>query len=164
MSTPLPPESEVSFETKTLERLQVAVNTAISNQMLHGIKVGSVESSRMLEMLADRMVYQLRAYVWTDPEKSRTETHTFTYTKAHPSWRHALVASLPEGSFRRRFLHFFWDIPFDYQNTRVTETVEVFIPAVLPEMQMDYPKQFGRIHFPVSFRTTDYTESYYGRE
>lgn len=149
---------KLEFETKILERIRLGVTVAISNQLLHGVRIDSIDANHELGSLRDRLVMRIRAHVWSDPERDYHKTHTFTYAKAHPTWKHHLVASLPEGSFRRGWCHYFWGIPFDYANTLVTEKVEVHVPSIFPENTYHYPEHLGRVHHPISITPLGRTE------
>lgn len=146
------PSPEVPYETLILEPLMLGVRQALSRQMLSGIHV--VKGEVIMEHILDQIVFSLRAHVWADPRRDYKKTHKFTYMAAHPSWKHHLMASLPEGSFRRRWCHYFWEIPFDYANTRVTETIEVHVPTIFPENTMQYPDHLGRAHHPIQIINT----------
>lgn len=141
-------ELEMEFTTKVLERLDLGIRTAISKYMLHGVRHEALEP--ILDDMAQSIVLRLRAHVWSDPERDYRKTHEVTYTQAHPTWKHHLVASLPEKSWWRGFLHYFWDIPTDYANKRITEKIEVHVPSIFPENTYHYPEHLGRVHHPIS--------------
>lgn len=135
----------ISYETAVLEKLKLSISHAVSRQMLSGIQGISVDS--MVSEITDSLLLRLRAFVLNDPKRNFNKVYEFSYVQAHPTWKHALVASLPEGSFRRRWCHFFWDIPLDYKNTRVTQRVEVDVKGIFPESTMQYPDSLGPIHY-----------------
>ncbi len=139
----------IETNTATLERISLGVRVALSRQFLHGVELNDSYASTELDALADRIALQLNASVWSDPSISHNKTYELTYEK-HPTWKHALVASLPMGSLRRRWCCFFWHIPLGYVATKVTQYVNVHVPAVLPEMQARFPNDFGRVMFPIS--------------
>jgi hypothetical protein len=156
------PPAISTFETKTLERLQIGVTQAVGRE-LPGLRIDSLEASDTLGFLKNQLVMMLRAHVWSDPDRHHNKVHKVTYTQAHPTWKHHLVASLPEGSFVRGFFHYFWDIPFDYANTRVTEKIEVDVRTIFPENTMHYPEHLGRVHYPVQITPLGAElEAYYG--
>jgi len=155
------PEASVNYETHLFEMMQLNVRQALSRNMLQGLT--GVRAEQMIEHMSNQIIMQLRAFVLADPRRDYRKTHTFTYLAAHPTWKHQLVASLPEGSFRRRWCHYFWEIPFDYANTKVTKTVDVHVPTIFPESTMRYPEQLGRPHHPIEILTNTTTESIYGQ-
>ncbi len=142
------PYTTMTVEEKLLEATKVAVIQRLTRQMLYGLQ--DVEVSHMADLMADQIVQKLSATVWSDPSQSHTETVTIKQPGVHPSWRHAKMASLPLGSFRRRFWSRFYDIDEDYQTATIEHTLRVHVPAVLPENQRQFPPEMGRIMFPIS--------------
>ena len=142
-----PPDPVMHYREKTLEAIRLAVITRLNNQLLHGVQ--RVEMDSMVDLMVDQTVMKLEAVVWSDPSQSHTEEVALSVPSGHPTWKHQLVANLPENSFRRRWMCFFYGIPLDYKAAKITKTFKVHVPAVLPELQRELPPDFGRYHFPI---------------
>lgn len=145
MTEPFP---VVEWETHTLEALKVALMQRLSRQLLSGLN--NITVDHMVDMMVDQIVLKISATVWSDPAKSHTETVTITERNAHPSWKHAKIAELPEGSFRRRFWGNLYEIDPDYKTTTIEHKLTVHVPAVFPENTMQYPEHLGRVSYPIS--------------
>ncbi len=59
------------------------------------------------DVIRDQMVERMSVEILT--EKVAEDAYEIVERPHYPTWRHQLVASLPLGSFRRRFLAYFWD-------------------------------------------------------
>jgi hypothetical protein len=102
----------------------------------------------VVDEIAHQIVVRLRAYVYEDPKQRRHETYRVVENRAHPSWKHALIASLPENAlYRRRFLGYLWEISPTYANTRVVHEVAFKARALFPDMSIHYPKELGRVQY-----------------
>lgn len=134
-----------SFETKVLHRLELGMRQAITRELM-GVHIDKVD--QMVDMMVNQMVYQVRAHVWSDPDQEHQKTYKIKTDPVFKSWKHHLIASLPEGSGRRRFLQLLWDIE-DAAPVQATHTVTVKVPAVFPENRMRYPDDLGSVHYPI---------------
>lgn len=132
------------FRELVLEKKEIRGQWAVSDYV-----IANMQYDEWHDPALDRLIMQLRSYVWSDPERSHHKTWRFVEGPVYESWRHALVAKLPVDSYRRRFLCFFWDIPLDYAGKRITHTVEVNVPATFPECTTKYPPGLGRLHLPI---------------
>lgn len=77
------------------------------------------------------------------------ETVWFTEQPVYRTWKQHLVASLPVGSFRRRFLERFWEID-EPNGTRIVHEVTQTRRALFPGNRTEYPKDLGRVQYVVS--------------
>lgn len=145
MDNYLKPEASVSYTDKVLEAMEFHARTVLSRHML----ASAVNAEAYIDQACNQLVLQLRARIFSDPERAHKAVHKITVDQAHPDWRHHLLASQPQDTFRRRWLAHFWGLDPEYKNTRVTHSVEVHVPALFPENRYEYPESLGRPHFPI---------------
>jgi hypothetical protein len=132
-----------SYETATLEAVRLCVQQAVSKELL-----GAQNIEFVAEEMSRQMIFRLRAMVYEDPKQRRRDVHRIVEECAHPTWKHALIASLPEAAlYRRRFLGYLWDIEPMYANTRVVHEVAVTARGLFPDMSIHYPKELGTIQY-----------------
>jgi hypothetical protein len=131
----------MSYETRFLEAVKTSVQARISRHALT-----DVTADMMIEDITNSMLLRLTATVYEDPNVRKTDKHVIREQVSHPTWKHALIASLPKTAlFRRRFLGYFFDIDPMWGGRRITHTVEVTRRGVFPDVR--YPDSFGRIQY-----------------
>lgn len=146
------PSPYVSFETRTLDRVKFFAQGAISKEFAL-----RPEAQFYVDEMAHNLVLQLRASVLEDRTYHDEKTLRFTEQPVYRTWRQHLVASLPVGSFRRRFLERFWEID-EPNGTRIVHEVTLIKRALFPGNRMEYPKELGQIQYVVSSEDKYYRE------
>lgn len=113
--------------------------------MLHDARVDVVE-----DHVSQALVARLEAAIWSDPEKTLRQEWKHTDEVRHPSWKHALIADLPdEALYRRRFFGYLWDIDPAYKGRLRRRTLGFERRVIFPEMRNAYPESFGRVAYAV---------------
>jgi hypothetical protein len=130
----------VILDQKTLDPRIAQIFVPLSNEMLRR----GIETDWFVRRLTDQTIFRFWKYVYG--EKLGVGTLTFREAPVYESPRHAFLASLPDGSFRRRFLAYFWGIDPQKPLYKIKEhvvTVERW--ANLPDLQ--YPPGMGPVVF-----------------
>lgn len=144
------PFAETSYETRFVEAVQLGAQQAISKYALHGLH--DVDIEPVADMMGNSLILTLRAHVYEDPNSRAEKKHVIREQVTHPTWKHALIASLPKTAlFRRRLLGYYFDIDPMWGGRRVTHTVTATRRGVFPEMTQRFPETFGRIQYITHF-------------
>jgi hypothetical protein len=93
-------EPYIEWSDVLLERLKVAATGSITKQAL----ADTAAAATMVDHLRDLLMFKLESYVTVDPRGRRKEHYTLVSDPVYPSWRHQLLAELPEGGLRQRVL------------------------------------------------------------
>ena len=134
----------IAFRRLVLHKIKLRSHQAISPYVLR-----NADAQMIMDHVARQMVAQLDSHVLAE---SKTQTHTIVEQPVYPSWKHHLLASLPETSFRRRFLERFWDLEDEPLAKRITHQVTANAHRAFPENTQQYPKDLG---CPVEFAVID---------
>ncbi len=141
-----------AFKTDIIQPVKVAMVQRISRQLAASTSVDVIA-----ELVTDTYMVKLQSLVYEDPRKHTIKDYVVEEELAHPTWKHALIASLPvEAQFRRRFLGFFWDISPMYETTIKTHTVRLEGRALFPDMNRVYPNEFGPVQYVTQMSTASY--------
>lgn len=117
MAKPYTVDAISKVETILLDRIKYAAQTRINMEVLHRAEVDS-----MMDYLCNQLI--LRVTTEVAQQKIDAQTIEIEEAPVYASPRHAYLDSLPEGSFRRRFLCYWWDIdPTEPLSTRRTHTI-----------------------------------------
>lgn len=128
----LRPDAMVSYETLTLDKIPFRVRGAISRYaMRHG------ELRHYEERHLDQMVYEINTHVLG---KRAHDDIEIVEEPFYPSWRHQLVASLPDG-FVRRWLTHFWGFEDNKLARQRRHHVSVEARCVFPDAEIVVPKE-----------------------
>jgi hypothetical protein len=142
------PATTVDFVEIVLEPRKWASTWARANGAF-----SHIEERRMDDLVRDRALHQLIARVYEDPARTVKMQHEIEVVD-HASWRHALVASLPVGSFRRRFLCAWWvrhAIPLDYKGRRRVWSADFSRLMAYPKLPVP-SEHLGPVVFPILSR------------
>jgi hypothetical protein len=101
-----------------------------------------------LDRMTQRMLITMQAQVLEDRRHHVEGTMRFVEQPVYRTWRQHLVASLPEGSFRRRFLERLWEID-EPNGTRIVHEVTHVRRALFPGNRMEYPPELGPVQYVV---------------
>lgn len=138
------PDAMMTLETKTLDRVKVQATAMISPEFALRPEVDF-----HIDHMTQRLLVQLRASVLEDRTYHDEKVLRFTEQPVYRTWRQHLVASLPVGSFRRRFLERFWEID-EPNGTRIVHEVTLIKRALFPGDTMQYPDHLGQVQYVVS--------------
>ena len=128
-----------AYRDVMLQRRDILVQQEVSSYLLRHAEFDIAEGDYM----RNTMLARLKAHVYGMPkEYEKVIVERFRY----PTWKDHLMAELPEGSFRRRFLERFW---FKPSASQLTHEIHLKAEAMFPECEMEFPDQLGRVVFGV---------------
>lgn len=133
----------MEFSQIVLDRIKLGAVSRISPAILAHTKV-----EMALEHETGAMLLRLNSEILG--KQRNAGEYVLIEDWEYDSWRDHLIASLPEGSFRRRWCQFFFKID-EVGMKRATHRISVNAAALFPELDVQYPDNFGKVVFPVQF-------------
>lgn len=150
MSLPDDRYPPVKFTTREVPTQKIAMASRVSRQFLMDPKIDHVE-----EHVTDALWVRLSGYVFGEAMDAEAEV---VEEPIWPSWKHQLVASLPEG-FVRRWLTYFWGFDDNKLAIRRRHKIHVHAHCVFPDAEIVVPQsQLGRPYRFASVEPIGYIE------
>jgi hypothetical protein len=120
-----------------LRKIRLGVRTTVSPYILRNA-VPSVE----IDHITNRMILKLDSHVLGQQE---VREYVIVEEPIYPTWKHHFVASLPEGSWRRRYFTNFFLLEGQPLWTRRTHTVRCTASAVFPKAEITMPPELDQV-------------------
>jgi hypothetical protein len=119
-------EEAANFSPRAFEPRLYQDVYAISKHVLAASRIERVE-----DLVKDQILLRIEKEILT--EKIDEQVHRIEEEPYYPSPRHAFLDTLPAGTFRRRFLSYFWGIDPAWEPQRLVHEVVVKRWVNLPE-------------------------------
>lgn len=139
----------LEFEEIILTRMRYRAQQRFSRQLLAQAKLET-----MADDITDSLIVGLEMGIYGQEDRA---TYEIEEKPVYRSWKHHLVSELPDGFWRRFFIHL-WSLEDEPLATQVRHTVTTDAKLLFPNAEIAMPSEFGNTVRIASIRQASYVE------